>query len=93
MWTYGPGVRSCPMGQGSFTMDCFKSGNVFYYQTNPNLTLLLEITDALSSRLKRREIFQRVVSVQFRASISDGMRVHKCIQYGQLACFGRHYEC
>ncbi len=19
--------------------------------------------------------------------------VHKCIQYGQLACFGRHYEC
>ncbi len=31
-------------------------------------------------------------SVQ-KASISDGMGVHKCIQYGQLACFGRHYEC
>ncbi len=27
------------------------------------------------------------------ARISDGMGVHKCIQYGQLACFGRHYEC
>ncbi len=28
-----------------------------------------------------------------KASISDGMGVHKCIWYGQLACFGRHYEC
>ncbi len=28
-----------------------------------------------------------------KVSISDGMGVHKCIQYGQLACFGRHYEC
>ncbi len=27
------------------------------------------------------------------ASISDGMEVHKCIWYGQLACLGRHYEC
>ncbi len=27
-----------------------------------------------------------------KASISDGMGVHKCIRYGQLACFGRHYE-
>ncbi len=23
-----------------------------------------------------------------KASISDGMGVHKCIRYGQLACFG-----
>ncbi len=28
-----------------------------------------------------------------KASISDGMGVHKCIPYGQLACFGWHYEC
>ncbi len=28
-----------------------------------------------------------------KASISDGMGVHKCLRYGQLACFGRHYEC
>ncbi len=28
-----------------------------------------------------------------KASISDGMRVHKCIRYEQHACFGRHYEC
>ncbi len=29
-------------------------------------------------------------SVQKPASL---MGVHKCIWYGQLACFGRHYEC
>ncbi len=28
-----------------------------------------------------------------KASFSDGMGVHKCIRYGQLACFERHYEC
>ncbi len=28
-----------------------------------------------------------------KASISDGMGVHMCIWYGQLAWFGRHYEC
>ncbi len=27
-----------------------------------------------------------------KASISEGVGVHKCIRYGQLACFGRHYE-
>ncbi len=68
----------------------FQSGKVFYGQTSTNLTFLLEITDAVSSGLKRREIFQRSVS---KTSISDGMEVHKCIWYGQLACLGRHYEC
>ncbi len=62
-------------------------------QTSPNLTFLLEITDAVSSGLKRRETFQRVISVQFKTSISDGMWVHKCMRYGLLACFGKHYEC
>ncbi len=28
-----------------------------------------------------------------KASISDGIGVHKWIQYGQLACFGTHYDC
>ncbi len=60
---------------------------------SPNLTFLLEITDAVSSGLKSRETFQRVISIQFKSSISYGMGVHKCIRYGQLACFGRHYEC
>ncbi len=28
-----------------------------------------------------------------KATIAYGMRVHNCIRCGQLACFGRHYEC
>ncbi len=40
--------------------------------------------------LKKRETFQRFSS---KASIFDGMGEHKRIRYGQLACFGRHYEC
>ncbi len=43
----------------------------------------------------RRVLRASYVSSAFssKASISDGMGVHKCIRYGQLACFGRHYEC
>ncbi len=33
------------------------------WKTSPNVTFLLEITDAVSSRLKRRETFQHVISV------------------------------
>ncbi len=49
----------------------FQSGKVFYGQTSPNLTFLLEITDTVSSGLKRRETFQRVIkrSVQKPASL------------------------
>ncbi len=35
--------------------------------TSPNLTFLLEITDSVSSGLKRRETFHRVISVQFKS--------------------------
>ncbi len=66
---------------------------IIYSQTSPNLTFLLLFSDAVSSGLKRRETFRHIISVQFKTSISDGMGVHKCIRYGQLACFGRHYEC
>ncbi len=52
--------------------------------------ILVEITDAVYSGLKRREIFQRVISVQFKSQHLWWYGVHKCIQ---LACFGRHYEC
>ncbi len=44
----------------------FESGKVFYGQTSPNLTFLFEITDAVSSWLKRGT-FQRVISVQFKS--------------------------
>ncbi len=70
----------------------FQSIKVFYGQTNPNLTFLFEITGAVSSRLKRRETFQRVLRVQFNSQHLWWYGVHKCIRYGQLACFERPYE-
>ncbi len=42
---HGPEALSCSVAQGSFKMDCFQSGKVFY---GPNVTLL-EITDAVYS--------------------------------------------
>ncbi len=66
---------------------------VLYDQTSPNLTFFLEITDVMSSGLKRRQTFQHVISVQFKSQHLWWYGGHTCIQYGQLACFGRHYEC
>ncbi len=45
---HGPEAPSCPVGQGSFKMDRFK---VFYSQTSPFSTFLLEIMEAVSSGL------------------------------------------
>ncbi len=60
---------------------------------SPNLTFLFEIMDAVSSGLRRRgdlpACYQRSVQSQHLGWYG----VHKCIRYGQLACFGRHYEC
>ncbi len=64
---HGPEAPSCPVGQGLFKNGLFQSGKVFYGQTSPNLTYLLEITDAVSSGLKRRETFQRVIGIQFKS--------------------------
>ncbi len=61
---HGPEAPSCPVDQGSFQT---KSEKVFYGQTSPNLTFLLEITDAVSSELKRRESFLCVISVQLKS--------------------------
>ncbi len=86
-------ASSCPMGQGSFKIVEFQSGKVFYGQTSPNLTFLLEITDAVFSGLKRRETFQHVNSVQFKSQHLwwyGGAYMHTV---WQLACFWRHYEC
>ncbi len=76
---HGPEAPSCPVGKGSFAMDLFQSGNVFYGQINPNLTFLLKITDAVSSGLKRRETFQCVISGQFKSQHlwwCEGAKVH-----------------
>ncbi len=37
--------------------------------------------------------YQRSVQKPAHLMVWGGMGVHKCIRYGQLACFGRHYEC
>ncbi len=67
IYEHGPEAPSCPVGQGSFKLDCFKVEKCSMVRPSPNLTFLLEITDAVSSGLKRRETFQRVISVQFKS--------------------------
>ncbi len=67
---HGPEAPSCPVNQGSFKMDCFKVEKcsiVYCLLMSANLTFFLEITDAVSSRLKRRETLQHVISIQFKS--------------------------
>ncbi len=85
------GPEACPVSQGSFKTDCFKVEKCS--MVSPNFITFGEITDAVSSGLKRRETFQRVISDQFKSQHLWWYELHKCIRYGQLACFGRHYEC
>ncbi len=40
---------------------------MFYGHTSPNVIFVLEITNTMSSGLKRRETFQRVISVKFKS--------------------------
>ncbi len=66
MWTWSrSAVVSC--GPRLISNGLFKIGKMFYGQTSLNLIFLLEITDTISPRLKRRETFQRVISVQFKS--------------------------
>ncbi len=58
IYEHGPEAPLCPVGQGSFKMNCFKGekcGQIvwFYGQTSPNLKFWLEITDAMASGLKK----------------------------------------
>ncbi len=64
---HGPEAPSVSCGPRLIYNGLFQSGKVFYGQTSPNLTFLLEIKDAVSSGLKRRETFQCVISVQFKS--------------------------
>ncbi len=73
-------------------MDCFK-------EEKCSMVIRVQIWPCWKSRTlcptSKRGGRRSSVSSVFSsiASISDGAGVHKCIQYGQLACFGRHYEC
>ncbi len=50
---------------------------MFYGQTSPNFTFLLEIMDAVSSGLKKPEAFQDVISLQLKKTAS--LMVWGCI--------------
>ncbi len=67
---------------------------MFYDQTSPNLTFLLEIPDGGVLRAKEEGRPSSVSSAfSSKASIFHGVGVHKWIRYWQLACFERSYEC
>ncbi len=72
---HGPGAPSCPVGQGSFKMDCFKVEKCSMVRRVQIWHSCWKSWTPVSSGLKRRETFQRVISVQFKSSISDGMGV------------------
>ncbi len=88
---HGPEVPSCPVGQGSFKIDCFKVEK--YDQMSPNLIFLLEITYACPPGQRGGRASSVLSAFITKASISDGMGVHKRIRYGQLGCFVWHYDC
>ncbi len=88
----GPKAPSCPVGQGSFKMDCFKVEKCSMVRRVQIWHSCWKSTDAVSSGLKRRDLpvcYQR----QFKSQHLWWYGLHKCIRYGKLACFGRHYEC
>ncbi len=89
---HGPEAPLCSVGQGSFKMDCFrvKKGSMFRIQIWQPCWKSWTLCPP-GWRGGRPSSMSSVVSS--KASISDFMGVHKCIRYGQLACFGRHYEC
>ncbi len=83
----------CPVGQGSFKMDCF----------NVEMCSMVRRVQIWHSCWKSRmpcppakeegdlpSCYQCSVKT---ISISDDMGVHNCIRYGQLACFGGYYKC
>ncbi len=81
---HGLVAPSCPVGQGSFKMDCFKVEKCSMVRRVQIWRRVLRAIGIPSSML---------LAFSSKASIFDGMGVHKCIRYGQLACFERHYEC
>ncbi len=90
---HGPEAASCLVGQDSFKMDCFKVEKCSMVR-RVQIWNSCRKSQTLCPPGQRGGRPSSVSSVfSSKTSISDGMGVHKCIWYGQLACFGRHYEC
>ncbi len=92
---HGPEAPSCPVGQGSFKMDCFKVEKCsmvrrvkiwhFYWKSR---------TPCPPGKREGRPSSVLSALGQKSASLMVWGCRSVCIRtYGQLACFGRHYEC
>ncbi len=87
---HGPEAPLCPVGQGSFKIDCFKVEKCSMVRQDQILHSCWKSWTPCPPAKEEGDLpacHQR--SVQKPASLM----VWGCIQYGQLACFGRHYEC
>ncbi len=89
---HGPEAPSCPVGQGLFKIDCFKVEKCSMSDES-KFDILFGNHGCHVLRAKEEEDLPVLSAFSSKASLSDGIGVHKCIRYGQLACFGRHYEC
>ncbi len=64
---HGPEAPSCPVGQGSFKMDCFKVEKCSMVRRVHSLHSCWKSRMPCPPALKRRETFQCVISIQFKS--------------------------
>ncbi len=78
-WTWSRSVTVSCGPRLIFSCGLFQCVKVFYGQTSPNLTFFLEIMDAVSSGLMRREMRKETFQAfSSKVIISNGMRGHMC---------------
>ncbi len=90
---HGPEAPSCPVGQGSFKMDCFKVEKCSIFRRVQIWHSWCKSWTPYPPGWRGRRVSSVLSAFSSKASISKGMGVHTCKWYGQLACFVRHYEC
>ncbi len=90
---HGAESPSCPVGQGSFKLGCFKVEKCSMVRRVQIWHSCWKSWTSYPLGYRGGRPSSVLSAFSSNASISDGMGVHKCIRYGQLACFGRHYEC
>ncbi len=89
---YGPEAPSCPVSQGSFKMDCLKVEKCSMVRRVQISHSCWKSRTPCPPSWRGGRPSSVLSAFSSKASISDGMGVQKCIRYGQLECFGRHYE-
>ncbi len=82
---HGPEAPSYPVGQGSFKWTVSKWKSVLWSDES-KFHILVGNHRCRVSGLRGGRPSSVLSAFSSKASISDGMGVHKCIQYGQLAC-------